>query len=212
MGRRLWQSALLVVMLLLPSLVLAATTPSDVDSNTQALVDEMNLARTNPAGYVAYLEEHKRNFQGALRVWVNGRRFRLVEGLSAVDEAIVFLKKAQPLQPLKGSRALGLSARDHAVDLGTRGKDGHVGGDGSNYLQRVQRYGQPSSVGEAISFGHNTARGAVIQLIVDDGIADRGHRLTIFEPNYRFAGAAIAPHTVYEYVCVIDFADEIQEK
>ncbi len=184
----------------------------DTDATTQALVEEMNLARTNPTGYVMYLEEHKRNFQGALRVWVNGRRFRLVEGLSAVHEAIAFLKKAQPVATLKPSRALALSARDLAIDLGARGKDGHIGADGSTYLQRVLRYGQPSSVGEAISFGHNTVRGVVIQLIVDDGIPDRGHRLTLFDPTYRLAGAGIAPHTVYEYVCVIDFTDEIQQK
>ena len=209
---RLRNAIVIFALLLLPSVAMAGAAALDTDQTTQALVDEMNLARTNPAQYVLYLEEHKRNFQGPLRVWVNGRRFRVVEGLSAVDEAIGFLKKAQPLPPLQPSRALGLSARDHAIDLGTRGKDGHVGADGSTYLQRVQRYGQPFSVGEAISFGHNTARGAVVQLIVDDGIPDRGHRLTLFDPVYRFAGAAIAPHSVYEYVCVIDFTDEIKEK
>jgi uncharacterized protein YkwD len=209
MAASMW-SLLVLAMVLAPSLGLAGTPAPD--PVTQAMVEEINLARTNPAAYAAFLEEHKRNFQGPLRVWANGRRYRLIEGLPAVDEAIGFLKKTPPVPALAGSRALSLAARDHATDLGTRGKDGHVGSDGSTYLVRVQRYGQPSSVGEAISFGHNTPRGAIIQLIVDDGIRDRAHRLTLFDPIFQVAGAAVAPHTVYEYVCVIDLADRIEEQ
>jgi hypothetical protein len=46
----------------------------------------------------------------------------------------------------------------------------------------------------------------VRQLILDDGVVNRGHRLTIFDPNLQIAGAGCGPHAVYRYMCVIDFA------
>jgi hypothetical protein len=42
------------------------------------------------------------------------------------------------------------------------------------------------------------------QLIVDDGVADRGHRSIVFSGELRYAGAACGPHPVYRTMCVID--------
>jgi len=42
------------------------------------------------------------------------------------------------------------------------------------------------------------------QLIVDDGVADRGHREIVYSAELRFAGAACGPHPVYGTMCVID--------
>lgn len=36
--------------------------------------------------------------------------------------------------------------------------------------------------------GRNNAEMTVLGLIVDDGVVDRGHRKTIFNPEYRFIG------------------------
>jgi hypothetical protein len=47
---------------------------------------------------------------------------------------------------------------------------------------------------------------------VDDGVAGRDHRKNVFDPDYRVAGFAIGPHTIHEHMCVIDFADQMDEK
>ena len=43
-------------------------------------------------------------------------------------------------------------------------------------------------------------------MIVSDGMPDRANRKTIFDPNLNYAAVGVAPHKVYKYVIVIDFA------
>jgi len=201
---------------MLTALVLAApdgNATGEMAQNEQAVLEELNLARTRPAEYARYLEEHKRNFKGPLIAVVDGRKIKTVEGFAAVDEAIAFLKSTPPVPPLSASRALTLSARDHAKDLGPRGMTGHVGADNSQPADRIARYGTPRTIsGEGITFGPVSARSIVIQLIVDDDVPGRDHRKNVFEPAYRVAGIAIGPHKFYEVMCVINFADQVDEK
>jgi uncharacterized protein YkwD len=46
----------------------------------------------------------------------------------------------------------------------------------------------------------------VMNLIIDDGVPDRGHRKNIFSRAFATAGAACGPHSRFGNVCVIDFA------
>ena len=198
----------------LANAALGEPSTGDMDQNETAVLEELNLARTRPAEFANYVEEHKRNFKGYFFVVLDGRKTtRTFEGLKAVDEAIAFLKKAEPVPALSPSRPLTLSARDHVKDLGPRGMTGHVGADTSQPADRISRYGTPKTLsGEGITFGPVSARSIVIQLIVDDGVAGRDHRKNVFNPDFRVAGIAIGPHKTYELMCVIDFADQIVEK
>jgi len=70
----------------------------------------------------------------------------------------------------------------------------------------MRRYGRWSATGEAIAYGPDRAEDVILQLIVDDGVPDRGHRRILFNPAYALVGAACAPHPVWRTVCVLDFA------
>ena len=189
-------------------------TAGDLDQNESAVLQELNLARTRPSEYARFLEDHKRNFKGPLVVVVDGRKLtRTLEGLPAVDEAIAFLKTVAPVPALAASRSLTLSAQDHVKDIGPLGMTGHAGSDGSQPAVRMNRYGTPRTTGgEVITFGSISARSIVIQLIVDDGVAGLNHRKNLFDTAYRVAGIAIGPHKTYEQVCVVDLADQMDEK
>jgi hypothetical protein len=60
-----------------------------------------------------------------------------------------------------------------------------------------------------ISFGPEQPPAVVIDLVVDDGVPDRGHRKILLDDRLRFAGAACGPHTIYRTMCVIDLADTL---
>ena len=138
---------------------------------------------------------------------------RTNEGRSAVLEAAEFLESVEPVMELIGySEALHLAARDHVLDQGPTGGIGHSGTDGSRPGQRMRRYGEPgdatgSLTGEVINYGDETPRMTVIQLVIDDGVPDRGHRHNLFNPKFRAAGAAIGYHKEYGTMVVVDLAD-----
>jgi uncharacterized protein YkwD len=76
----------------------------------------------------------------------------------------------------------------------------------------VERYGHwDVALSENIAYGPATARDVVAGLIVDDGVADRGHRRNAFDPTVHVAGVACGPHPRYRTMCVIVHAGVFEE-
>lgn len=176
-----------------------------------AVLDELNFARTQPDAYARELRDYRDLFEGRV-VHEDGDPTGVMthEGPAAVDEAIAFLERQTPLEPLNASRMLDQAALSHVRDQGRRGTVGHAGGDGSSFGQRIQRQGLwQGGVAEDISYGKDSPAAVVRQLIIDDGIATRGHRRNIFTPGFRYAGVGCGEHRVYRAMCVIDFANGV---
>jgi uncharacterized protein YkwD len=174
----------------------------------------MNLARTDPQKYAAFIEEYKKYYEGN-RLTIPGRKKAIVtsDGVAAVDEAINFLRATQPTSPLEVVKGMCLAAKDHANDLALKGISGHRGSDGSSPNARLDRYGSwESTVGETVVYEISNARQVVIALIIDDGVPNRGHRRNIFDPNYRVAGVSITDSPVNGARCVVDYAGGFKEK
>ncbi len=186
---------------------------SSLSSLEQEIVEEMNRARQNPSAYARHLEELKSYFDKDLLKLPGKIPVRTREGAKAVEEAIAFLKRARPLGKLKASEGMSRAAKDHVLDQGRSGKTGHTGQDGSKPYERMERYGSWEGLsGENIAYGDETARMIVMQLIIDDGVPNRGHRENIFNPEFRFAGVAVGFHPIYRTMCVINFAGQFIEK
>jgi uncharacterized protein YkwD len=135
------------------------------------------------------------------------------EGKNGIQSCINDLSRRQSMAPLLPAKGLFLAAKDHTNDTGQKGITGHTGSDGSSMGQRINRYGEWNrGAGENISYGHNIGRDIVVQLLIDDGVSNRGHRNNILNRNFRYAGGAIGSHSSFTYLCVIDYANEYTNK
>lgn len=115
------------------------------------------------------------------------------------------LKKQKPVGLLYPDKGLTDCARVHAESTGKKGTTGHAG-----FTDRFKKYAPDlmnQKWGENCSYGddNNIGLNAVMQLLIDEGNSDYGHRKNILEPIYTFLGVSIQPHKVYEYTCVQDF-------
>lgn len=181
--------------------------PGDPSALEQQIMDELNLARTRPREYASSLTELRRHFKGRDLHLSGNVIIETKEGVPAVDEAIQFLGSAKPLPPMKRSEGMSRGAGDHVREQGPAGLTGHDSANGEKPWDRVSRYGKwQRTIGENISYGSDDGRMVVMGLIIDDGISDRGHRKNIFNPEFRVAGVACGPHSVYGTMCVIIFA------
>ena len=181
-------------------------------ASAAAVIREMNLARQNPDLYAGVIGEVRARMSGNSMVLPGGTRIRTKEGTAAVDEAIRFLRNAQPQAPLTYSPGISRAAADHCADQ-AGGGFGHIGRDSSSAGGRMSRYGTFSgSWGENISYGKSSARDVVIALIIDDGLRARKHRKNIFNPNFNFAGAAFGRHARFGTMCSMDFAGGYAER
>eukprot|EP01017_Pseudomicrothorax_dubius_P047606 TRINITY_DN8571_c0_g6_i2.p1 TRINITY_DN8571_c0_g6~~TRINITY_DN8571_c0_g6_i2.p1 ORF type:complete len:189 (-),score=35.94 TRINITY_DN8571_c0_g6_i2:61-627(-) len=168
----------------------------------------LNEGRKNPKTFIPKLNEMKKHFNGNL-LSIPGRTGLMTnEGVAAVDEAIAFLGKQKPIAEFKWHDKLAEAARGHAVDLGGKGLQGHDSSDGTSFDVRLKKYvtGLHSTMGENCGYHFELdPYDVVLDLIIDDGVSSRGHRLNIFNEAFISIGVGTAPHKEYTYNTVLDF-------
>ncbi len=180
------------------------------------VVQEINLARTQPKAYAAFLEQLKPNYVGGRGQRAGERTVVTKEGKStlvtaegpkALNEAMAFLRSTRPLPPLEVSKGMSLGSKDHVKEQESTGVIGHQGRDGSRPGDRVNRYGRwQGMLGENIAYGMDSARRMTMALIIDDGVPSRGHRQNIFDAQARVLGVACSNRVAGQILCVTTFA------
>ena len=173
------------------------------------VLDQLNLARQDPPGYSFHLQDLRESYHGKEREIDGNTNIVTQEGVPALDEAIHVLEVTKARSPLAWDPCLSASAAEHVRDTGPLGSIGHDSSKGEGFASRVKRYVKAyRQAGENIDYGSTTPADVVQQLLIDDGVPDRGHRRNIFEPGFNRAGVACGPHTKFGTMCVIDFARE----
>ncbi len=153
---------------------------TSMSSQEMEMVNEINLLRGNPSGYIQYVD-----------AYVNEQR--RTDGFP-VDQAVVNELKAElrqlgPLSILTPSQCIYQAAKEHGIDQKPTGDVNHQGRDGSWPWDRVRKACSNMQDGnENLVAGTPSVRTAVILLLIDEGIPTRGHRKTLLKPEWRYVG------------------------
>jgi len=191
----------------------AAHTAAYLTDEERAVVLYVNLARLYPRKFARlHILPLRSRFTGKLLARPGTDPIATNEGVAAVNECIRVMEHQKPLSALTPALGLSQSATDHVKDSGPAGIVGHTGADGSTFAQRMERHGKwKKCAGENIAYGEADPAFIVVQLLVDDGVASRGHRTNIFNGAYGCIGVAIGPHETWRNMCVMDFAGGFSE-
>lgn len=195
-----------VILLLLAAL--APPAAARTDGFEDAVLAEINRLRADPADYAADLREYRSRIRGKVVFDADDNVVEMsIEGTRAVDDAIAALERAVPVARLRSGDILDAAAADHAGWQASSGEIGHQA-HGQGPGERVMARGGGRFVSEVISYGQRSPRDVVRQLVVDDGVASRGHRHLLLTGHYRFAGVGCDSHPRWGAMCAIKLADQ----
>jgi|GEM_PF-1426919 len=186
----------------------ASNFSQNIDTILDDIIQEINYARTNPKDYaLKRVTPRLKTYKGKDMRDLDGRVITTHEGAAPCKECIEVLKKQKPLPPLTMdkflNRATGILVRDQQ----NTGRTGHEGSDGSSPWDRMERAGfKGRKMGENVTYGSLNAIDIVLDLMIDDGVPDRGHRKNFLDPEFDRIGVAYAQggKCAYGSICVID--------
>ena len=190
-----------------------ARSAADLTSFEKDVILALNMVRLDPVRYAElYIKPILTTFNGRIRV-INGKTLRTDEGRIPAEELYEYLIHHIPVAPLAYSPDLHRSAVELSFDQSKTGKIGHITSIGRSYDVRIRSNGRwKSGVAEAIGYGGKTGFDMVNNLLIDDGLKDRGDRLIIMDSLYHYAGVSVKTHSDYGSIAVIDFAVAIADK
>lgn len=115
------------------------------------------------------------------------------------------LKNYKPTIALKQFSKLDQMAQDYADEAGSKGWINHrkTGQRFKNYAPEME------FTGENLQFGLETAMDIVIDLLIDEGVPDHGHRKNILDENFQYFGFGFAPHKNYDTISVLLFGGKV---
>ena len=200
--------ALAVILGNQPGTTHSQATKATLSQGEQDLLTEINKARAEPQVYAGYLEKLKPLFKGKVYT-AEGMESGLEtqEGWDAVEDAIKFMRAAQPSGPLSASEGLRLAAVTHVKDQSASGATGHAGADRMLIEERAKPFGAwQGDIGENLVYGNESARERILTWLIDDGVKTRGHRRRLMSQDYKVAGVSCGPHPEYGAMCVLALA------
>jgi uncharacterized protein YkwD len=151
----------------------------------QYALEKLNQARMHPETAAVEVTSNLNRYT------LETFRFYRVD-IEATRREIAEMPKAQPLA---WSDPLGQAAERHALDMAQEGFQSHVGSDGSSLEDRLDdvNFSHRSATGENAFAYADSVDHAMQAFLVDYGVDSKGHRNTIFNPDFQEVGVAITP-------------------
>ncbi|MES2837792.1 MAG: CAP domain-containing protein [Bacteroidota bacterium] len=174
-----------------------AKTADTADYMTQEekdIVMLINLCRLKPQ---LFLETY-------VTYYLDSAQIKETKWTRSLKQDIKRMKYAYPV--LNVEEEIYNMAKDHAVAMGLKGKTGNGKWEKRTEELPRDKFGK-FELGENIQYGDSNPLNIVMYLLIDEGSTTMQHRKNIFNPKFKFIGAAIEPHKKTEYNSVIDFAN-----
>ena len=157
----------------------------------QNVIAEINFARTEPQRYVT------ERLEGLVRNEVSTYQ-------SALLELITEMNKMSPRKKLDFKAELHNAADEWVKESGPEGVVGYA----KDWSDRIAKFCKWKVCSSNISYGAFTPQDIVLQLLIDAGEPNRGHRKNLLDENMSAAGDAIGEHAEYGIMCCINLIFE----
>lgn len=182
------------------------------EERAKLLFEEQNKIRTDPKSYISKLQSWLPKFRDNTLYLLKENPLKTFEGKHAIEEAIRFLSKQNPLPALVYSEALSKAASDHVKDIGEKGLTTHEGSNGETVSDRIEKYTEwDGSCAENIDFGFTEPENIIMNLLIDDGVEERYQRSNLFSSVFKQIGIAVGPHRDFNICSVFVYAKSLRE-
>ncbi|CDW83699.1 UNKNOWN [Stylonychia lemnae] len=179
-----------------------------------------NLFRVYKRLLLQVLDEYQDNMSKNQQ---NGINVVKKEGLSAVIDAIEYVKQSPPLKPFYWNKTLSKVCKLHAQECQQANTITNKTKKGEKPITRMKKYGHVFIGGAQNLFTgivNNNSKSSeskitqncqgvidnIIQQIIDDGVQSRGHRKNILNPAHRTLGVAFEEHKQCGSIIVCNYA------
>ena len=172
------------------------------------LVDEVNELRSNPKKYADKISKYLDYFEGnVLKIPSRKAGIQTHEGPKAYKEAINYLSRQNPVEPLSPSKALFRIAKDYLSKIQRKNADT----SSVDVDALIDKYGTYyGDLIHATDFGGLNPEEALIFLIVSDGDYNRRQRESLLSSSYKLIGGATGKHPMFQNCTVIFTCSEFE--
>lgn len=157
-----------------------AASVSYMQQGEKDMITEINLLRSNPSAYIPYIEQH-------IAAIESGQRASEPDEVMLARELINQLRSSKPLPLLQPHQGLYFAAKNHGSEMRAKAMKGHRSIDGAYPWDRILKIAPDLSDGnENLVGGASDIREAIVLLLIDAGIPDRGHRRNLLNPSWEY--------------------------
>jgi uncharacterized protein YkwD len=166
----------------------SANTASDVsylDEIEKEAIQYLNLARMYPKKFLKIELNNYKGPEGYREINKNDSYRKSLERT---------LKKLKPLPPVQSDSSLYATATCLVKEQGRTRRTGHT---------RIRC--KKDYYGECISYGMQSGKEIIMQLLIDKGVPNLGHRKICLHKEFNLIGIKHGSHKRYETMSVLDF-------
>lgn len=150
--------------------------------NEMLMIDEINQVRRSPQEYILNVKEYMQSVRNNGLLPQSNKDAEI----AAARELIFELSRMEPLEELIPHEGLYQVAINHGKDVQNQGMLTHQGSDGTYPWNRIAQQTDIEKGNENLIGGGRNIRETVLLLLVDSGVAGRGHRVNLLNPEWRY--------------------------